>query len=335
MLILEHDEDFEYLRHIDGDVFLIDENAHKHFKDYFDSYKIIKIQSGEESKYMSNLDSIINKLLKFNLRRNQMIVGVGGGVVTDIAGFIASVYKRGTKLGLVPTTLLAQVDAAIGGKTAINYNNFKNLIGTFKTPEYIYVNRHFLKTLPKNEFKNGIAEMIKYGLIYDEKIYDILESNDIDKLFTNEVLQEKLISRSAHVKNEIVAHDPYDMGFRKILNFGHTLGHAIELLYHISHGQAVSIGMSFGIEFSHLKGDISEEFVKSFYNIMKSYQMSYKLDFAVDEVAKIVSQDKKSSYDKIEFILLKAIGEPYIFNTDIIEFKSVCHEVFKLWKERP
>lgn len=334
MLIIEHDEDFEYLRHIDGDVFLIDEIAYKHFRDYFDSFKIIKIPSGEKSKSLSNLESIINKLLKFNLRRNQMIVGVGGGVVTDIAGFVASVYKRGTKLGLVPTTLLAQVDAAIGGKTAINFSDFKNLIGTFKTPEYVYVNRHFLKTLPKNEFKNGIAEMIKYGLIYDEKIFDILEANDLDTLYKNDVLLEKLISRSAHIKNEIVSHDPYDMGFRKILNFGHTLGHAIELYYNISHGQAVSIGMSFGIEFSHVKGDISSDLVERFYDIMKAYQMNYKLEFVVDEIAKIVSQDKKSSYDKIEFILLKAIGEPYIFNTDIIEFKSICHEVLKLWKER-
>lgn len=334
MLIIEHDDSFEYLRHIDGDVFLIDETAYKHFKDHFDTYKIIKIPSGEDSKSLSNLESILKKLLKFNLRRNQMIVGVGGGVVTDIAAFLASVYKRGTKLGLVPTTLLAQVDAAIGGKSGVNFQNIKNLIGTFKTPEYVYVNRYFLNTLPREELKNGLAEVIKYGFIYDEKLFQILIENDLKSILKDDVLFEKIISRSANIKNEIVAHDPFDIGFRKILNFGHTLGHAIELLYNISHGQAVSIGMSFSMEFSHLKGDISSDELMAFYKIIKAYGMQYKYDFAVDEVAKLVSQDKKSSYDKIELILLKAIGEPYIFNTDIIEFKSVCNEVLKLWKER-
>lgn len=299
------------------------------------------IPAGESNKNLTEIKNIWEKCAENFLDRQSLIISFGGGVVSDIAGFVASTYMRGIKVIHFPTSLLAMVDASIGGKTGFDLDCGKNLIGTFYQPDFIYINPDFLKTLDDRQFFSGISEVIKYALIYNysfyfkgEKIsfYNFLENNFSD--YKNKEVLYNLISVSAKIKTLIVSCDEKEKGLRKILNFGHTLGHSLETFfnYEYLHGEMVAFGMMFGTFLSYDLGFLEEECktkILKFLNKVFSSEI-FKNSFNIlrdeknlEKIIDILKHDKKGSDEKyISFVLLKNIGEAFYKNLDIDVIKE-------------
>ena len=272
--------------------------------------KIFIIKSEEQSKCIKMANKIYEILSLNFMSRSDAIIAIGGGVITDIAGFVASTYNRGMNLIYIPTSLLAQIDAAIGGKNGINSKYGKNLIGTFYHPRLILIDPIALKTLPKNELNCGIAEAIKYGCIKDKKLFEILENQNFkDSIY-------EIIHRSILVKKELVEKDEFDLGDRMLLNFGHTIGHALEKLYNyekISHGQAISIGMNIITKISESLGLTQNTTANRLFAICKKYSLPTKSDLSPEKIVEIILRDKKILNNYLNLILLKNIGEGFIY----------------------
>ena len=278
------------------------------------SNKIIdvhKIKSGEESKSFFNFQIILNKLAKKKYDRSDCIIAVGGGVVGDLSGFVAASYMRGIDYIQIPTTLLAQVDSSVGGKTAINIESGKNLVGAFKNPKLVLISSALLKTLPEREFNSGIAEVIKYGLIYNKKIFNIFDKQHRLILKRNQRIIEELIHESVKTKAKIVTEDEKELGIRAILNFGHTYGHAIEAknnYKNITHGEAVAMGMRMASKMSMLEGHLSEVAYKKIINVFDALGFSKNISNNFSNLKKFIMNDKKVKGGNINLILLKKIG---------------------------
>ncbi|MGL5330917.1 MAG: 3-dehydroquinate synthase, partial [Peptostreptococcaceae bacterium] len=268
------------------------------------------VPPGEDAKSLESYERIVNYCVKMGLSRKSVIIALGGGVVGDLAGFIASTYMRGIDVIQVPTTLLAQVDSSIGGKTAINIGNVKNIIGTFYQPKLTYINSDALKTLPEEEFRSGMSEVIKYSLIYDYEFLDYLIENseailnrDIEKLYY-------LVKKCAQIKAEVVMADEKEGGLRKILNFGHTFGHGVEKLCHMSHGMAVSVGMNMAFKLSLKEALIDEEYYNKFLRVIKAYDLPLTFEDENEEkILEIMRSDKKNSFSKINLVLPIDLGK--------------------------
>ena len=270
-----------------------------------------KIKPGEESKSFVNFQIILNKLAKKKYDRSDCIVAIGGGVVGDLSGFVAASYMRGIDYIQIPTTLLSQVDSSVGGKTAINIESGKNLVGAFKNPKLVLISSTFLRTLPDREFRAGIAEVIKYGLIYNKRIFNIFEKENKLILKRNQRIIEKLIHESVKTKAKIVTEDEKELGIRAILNFGHTYGHAIEAKNNyksILHGEAVAMGMRMASKMSMLEGHINETAYKKIINVFEMLGLSKNISNNYSDLKKFIMNDKKVKSGKINLILLKGIG---------------------------
>jgi 3-dehydroquinate synthase len=209
-------------------VFLIDRNVHKHYESLFEEYDIIIVPPGEHSKSLTLIDELASTLIDMGYQKDSLLVGVGGGVVTDIAGFVSSVFMRGMPFGLIPTTLLAMSDAALGGKNGVNAGGIKNCVGTIRQPEFIAVWPGFLKTLPDIEFHNGMAEIIKHALLEGDEFVQFLFDNSSEISEKDEHILIEMIQRSAKLKLSIVEQDKFDNDKRHLLNLGHTIAHALE-----------------------------------------------------------------------------------------------------------
>jgi 3-dehydroquinate synthase len=283
-------------------------------KPYLENFTIIKIPSGEIYKNLQTANIIWDNLQLHSANRNAVLLNLGGGTLSDIGGFCAATFKRGIDFINIPTTLLSMVDASIGGKQGIDLNNFKNLIGVFKHPEQIFIYPEFLKSLPNNEKSNGLAEMIKHALISDVKLFNkIISTNQIHA----EQLQ-KWIEKSAKIKVKIVNKDPFEKDLRKILNFGHTIGHAIETyslmndLEPLKHGEAVAIGIVCESFLSYKCDKLSiEEFELIIKFIFKNFD-KYVANWDNKVLLKIMLNDKKNINSEINFTLLKKIGKANI-----------------------
>ena len=275
-------------------------------------YKSIIIDEGENTKDLKTIDKIINDLTISGCNRNSLIIGLGGGVISDIAGFVASIYMRGIVHILIPTTLLGMVDAAIGGKTGINFLSRKNLIGTFKQPENIYIYLFFLNSLDKKEILNGFSEIIKYSLIYDKDLFFDLVNNFDDLISLKNINQLKdIIIKCYSFKENIVAQDQFDKGQRMILNFGHTIGHAIESYYkdeNISHGDAVYYGMIAESYISCKMGFLSKDEYKKIFKFLYSIPKQKINSLNINKILEYIKMDKKQSVYNNRFILLNGIG---------------------------
>lgn len=296
-------------------VIVVDENTHEFCLEYlitnFDSLtnaEVILLPAGEENKVMEVCFQVWEALSEYKISRNDLIINLGGGVVTDMGGFIASVYKRGVTFLNIPTTLLAMVDASVGGKTGVDLGQYKNQLGVFAFPSRVYIDTVFLSTLPKEELLNGYAEMLKHGLIADSSHWNKLKASSIDEL------DASLILDSITIKNEIVLSDPYENNERKKLNFGHTFGHAFEgyLLGsddQIAHGYAVALGIVCESYLSFKKGLLNEI---EFFEILSVIQTNFKLiAFQEDDfksIHELMLNDKKNSFRIIKVVLLKGIG---------------------------
>ena len=270
------------------------------------------LDCGEENKSVESVSRIWMMLSKQGARRSSILVCVGGGVVTDLGGFAASTFKRGMRCINVPTTLLAQVDASLGGKTGFNFNGLKNEIGTFSIPEKVIIDPRFLNHLPVRERMSGFAEMIKHGLLSNREYLTRLLNLEHQEM-TQEYMLE-LIRRSVTIKNEIVTRDPREQGLRKVLNFGHTIGHAIESLSIMQgspllHGEAVALGLVAELYLSVKEKGFPEEIYREVRNFVKQHYPPYPLMNHVDTLYELMLHDKKNERWGVNFTLLSGIGE--------------------------
>lgn len=273
----------------------------------------IVIKAGEQHKNLQTVQRIWKTLMKHHADRNALLINLGGGVITDLGGFDASTYKRGIKFINIPTTLLAMVDAAIGGKTGIDFGGAKNQIGTFAEAEEVLVDPVFLSTLPRREILSGLAELLKYGFIADA---NLLKSN-----LEN---YQQFINRAGEIKREIVAKDPTEKGLRKILNFGHTLGHAIESHclttdFPLLHGEAVALGMAGTLWLSVKQCGFDEKVLNDFEKklpVLLSETEIALSDVDVESIMDYLAHDKKNHGDKPRFVLLEAVGNP-VWNVEV------------------
>ena len=267
------------------------------------------IPAGEFSKSLKTVENIYEKLSSDLISKNDIIISLGGGVVSDISGFVASTYKRGIKLINIPTSFLAMIDASIGGKNAVNLNSGKNLVGTFYFPDLILIDYNFLNTLPKKELNSGISEAIKCGAIFDVKLFSILEKEKFEDNIEN------IIYRSILVKKKLVEEDRFDSGKRMLLNFGHTIGHAVESLCgykNISHGEAVSVGMNAITKISEKLGLTGAGVSERVKNVCEKYSLPTQNNFPIDKLSEMILQDKKNFGEYINLVILKNIGNSFL-----------------------
>lgn len=267
----------------------------------------IIIKPGEQHKNLQTVQRIWKVLMKHHADRNALLINLGGGVITDMGGFAASTYKRGIKFINIPTTLLAMVDAAIGGKTGIDFSGAKNQIGTFAEAEKVLINPIFLETLPKREIRSGLAEMLKYGFVSDFKLLE-----------TNLENYQDYILLAGKIKREIVAKDPYETGLRKKLNFGHTIGHAIESHclttdYLLLHGEAVALGMASALWISEKQFGLDEAVLQNYEKQLPMLLSEAEIMLSETDIEPILgylAHDKKNKEEKPQFVLLEAVGKP-------------------------
>jgi 3-dehydroquinate synthase len=277
--------------------------------------ELLIMKDSEKNKNYSYAEIFLNKILDMGLSRKSLVIGIGGGVVGDFAGFISSIYMRGINFINVPTTLLSMVDSSLGGKTAVNLRYGKNITGTFHQPKLVFSDLNFLKTLPADEFKNGLAEIFKHGLIGEKKTLSILKDRTAEEIVSSDYLEE-LIFLSASFKASIVAEDEREGGRRAILNFGHTTGHAIESVFGyrgISHGEAVAVGIKAAVVISEKLGMLSADEKNLIIDIMKKIGLgNRKIKIDPEKIISHMKYDKKNYSGIINFVLLKGIGNAVI-----------------------
>ncbi len=291
-------------------IVITDENVFSAHQKKFKNWNTIVLKPGEEYKVQSTVDSIIEQLIEMQADRTTTLVGVGGGVITDLTGYVASVYMRGIRFGFVPTTLLALVDASIGGKNGIDVGVYKNMVGIIRQPSFILHDLIFLNSLPENEWRNGFAEIIKHACIKDAAMFKELEAKNLSFYKKQKAKACLLIQRNALLKTKLVQLDEFEQGDRKLLNFGHTLGHALENQYELSHGEAISIGMTYAARLSQkLNGFKQPHRVEQ---VLENYGLPTLAQFDKDKVINVLKMDKKKVKDSINFILLERIGRAVI-----------------------
>lgn len=298
------------------------------------SIEILEIEAGEKHKNLETCQALWETLSDFEADRKALLINLGGGVVTDLGGFIASTFKRGVSYINIPTSLLGMVDASVGGKTGIDLGHLKNQIGVINNAEMVLIDVAYLATLPQQEMRSGLAEMLKHGLIYDELYWDKMK--DLSKLSSNDL--EQLIYESVIIKNTIVCQDLEEDGIRKTLNFGHTLGHAIESYFmqntakkSLLHGEAIAIGMILAAYLSNKLTDLStHELQEIKTTILHSFERVAFTQKDVQPIIDLLKFDKKNSHGNINFVLLKEIGKPII---DCKVPNALIEEAFNFYAE--
>lgn len=289
-------------------IIITDTNIFAHYGQLFEAYPVIVIGTGEGQKNLQTIDTILDKMISFEADRSWFVLGVGGGVVCDMAGFAASIFMRGIRFGFVSTTLLSQVDASVGGKNGVNHHGLKNMIGTFNQPDFVICDHTMLATLDKREFIGGFAEIIKHGAIKSISHFVDVEKNIEAALNGNDEVIHKLVSDSVKIKAGVVSRDEKEQGERRTLNFGHTLGHSIEKLTGVHHGEAVAIGMVLEAKISVRKGYLTTEDADRLILLIKNMGLPVVSPIALPELIKTMRHDKKREGNSIHFVFLKALG---------------------------
>lgn len=305
-------------------VVLTDENVRLAFPDYFKGIPTIVLPPGEDSKSMITVEMVVAELISLGINRDALLIGWGGGVITDIAGFVAGIYKRGVACAFVPTTVLAMVDAAVGGKNGVNAGDFKNMLGLVRQPEFIFYDVGLLAALPNVEWINGFAEIIKHACIANQEIYYFLDSHTLSEIKNNRELLLWIIRENALLKAGFVQQDEFESGSRKQLNFGHTLGHALEKRQHLKHGFAVAIGMAFACRLSEYElGFKGSSFVLA---LLEKYHLPVHAPMDIPETMDLLQADKKRSGDSVHYVLLEEIGKADIRSLAISTLKKYLEE---------
>jgi 3-dehydroquinate synthase len=300
-------------------VIITDDNVYDIYGIDFPAFPVITIRPGEGSKTLSTAGRIIDELLKIGADRSCFILGIGGGVVCDLTGFVASIYLRGVRFGFVSTSLLSQVDASVGGKNGVDAGFYKNVIGTFRQPEFVICDTTMLNTLPDKEYLSGLAEMIKVGLIGDASLVEIAEKNHGAIMERDRDLMTDAVARTIKYKASVVAEDEKESGARRVLNFGHTYGHPIEMANNFQHGFAVAAGMELAIHLSFKKGLLDNKNKNRALKLLDQYKIVPKYEISEEKMMELISRDKKKSGNGIHFVLIEDIGKPIIEKISIDE----------------
>ena len=289
----------------------------------FSNYRVLTIPAGEQAKTWQTVELLVKKLIDLEADRQSVLVGIGGGVVTDITGFVAGIYMRGIRFGFVPTTVLGMVDAAIGGKNGVNVDMHKNMIGTIRQPAFIFYYTEFLLSLPDEQWSNGFAEVIKYGHIADTRILSTLQHGDIAYFQKHPQQLGELIAGCVDIKNKIVHADEQENGLRKMLNFGHTAGHAFETLYQMPHGYAVGLGMLVATRLSERHTGLPAAATQQLQQLLAQYHLPVTLSYDAPQVMNILKMDKKRTGRQIDFILLDKPGVATIHKLPVTAVEEV------------
>lgn len=309
-------------------VAITDAHVLKNYGNALKNCEIIEIGIGEGAKTLETIESIYSRFLALELDRSSVVVGVGCGIVCDVAGFAAATYLRGLRFGTVPTTLLAQVDASIGGKNGVNFNGYKNLIGTIRQPEFCICDFDVLRTLPQSEIRSGLAEIIKHAVIGDKTLFAYLEDNAHAALSLHRTVIEKIIHDSLAVKIAIVKKDEFEKYERMKLNFGHTIGHAIEKLTKVTHGEAVAIGMVAATNLSVANGIMRKEECEKLKSLLSSAGLPITMNSKDHEaIIDAITKDKKRKSKVIRMVLPESIGKVRIEEIDIEKLKGVISDM--------
>jgi 3-dehydroquinate synthase len=321
---------------IENTVIITDENVNRLYSGLFPKYHTIVIGTGEEIKNISSIEYIIKRLIELKCDRKTFILGIGGGVVSDIAGFAASIYMRGLRFGFVSSSLLSQVDASVGGKNGVNIDGLKNMIGTINQPEFVICDHKMLKTLPDDEYINGMAELIKTSCLDNTGLFQFISVNKEKLIKRNEDVILEAVYKSVEFKAKIVEEDEKETGIRKILNLGHTLGHGIEKVKSLKHGFAISIGISFALYISSDLGLLDIAIENEIVDMLKYFGLPIKLNEIEDEknVSQIIDAvriDKKTDTGAVDFVLLAEIGRSLIKK---IEYDELTEYILDYIKKR-
>jgi 3-dehydroquinate synthase len=312
----------EYIPNNTPVIAIVDEQVQEWFTHYFPTIPFITVQAVEAVKTLDTIEKLTLDLLNEEADRTFFLLGVGGGIVCDITGFLASTYMRGVRFGFIPTTLLAQVDAALGGKNGVNVSGYKNITGTFTQPEFVLCTTDVLDTLPARVFNAGMSEVIKAALIADATLFEFIEQHVREIINRKEPALSEVIRRAVQIKLDIVARDEKEKGERRKLNLGHTLGHAIERnVKNIMHGEAVGIGLAYAARFSQRQGWLTAADVLRITALLKRFRLPVDPIIPVEELHETMMKDKKKSGVLLHFIALTAIGKAVEVDIDMANFK--------------
>ena len=306
-----------------GVVIITDDNVNQLYGNRFPEVPVFSLLPGEKSKKLEVIENLAEQLLDAGIDRAGFVLAVGGGVVCDIAGFLASIFMRGIRCGYVSTTLLSQVDASTGGKNGVNLGGTKNILGNIRQPEFVICDPAMLLTLPEQEYLSGLAELIKTAIIGDKKLFELIESGFKGIMSRDYNLLTLLVARSVRFKGSVVSEDEKERGLRRILNFGHTFGHAVEMQKAVKHGFAVASGMELATHFSFEKGYISQEDKKRIIHLLQKFKLIEKLDLEDYQIEKLILHDKKKSGTDIHFVFPEGIGKAIVEKVpvnDVIDF---------------
>jgi 3-dehydroquinate synthase len=288
-------------------VLITDENVYNAHTKRFKGWNTIVLKPGEEYKVQATVDAVVEKLIEMEVDRKTTLVGVGGGVITDITGYVASVYMRGLRFGFVPTSILSLVDASIGGKNGIDVGMYKNMVGIIRQPAFILHDMVFLNTLPQVEWENGFAEIVKHACIKNVAMFAELERNTLKTYQGRQKSICELIQRNVIIKTSVVQKDELEKGERRLLNFGHTIGHALETQYELLHGQAISIGMTYAC---HISGQVTGfRQTERVVSVLEKYNLPTYASFNKQKVFDVLKMDKKRERKEMNYVLLEKIGK--------------------------
>lgn len=305
-------------------ILITDENVYMHYASFISQFEHIVIPVGEVVKTWQTVEMIVKQLLEKGADRQSFLVGMGGGVVTDITGFVASIFMRGISFGFVATSLLAQVDASLGGKNGINFSGYKNMLGVFNSPEFVICDANLLKTLPEREVRSGFGEIIKHALIQNASLFSYLQKNVSELLNLDAEKIAYVVGQAIEVKSTIVQADWKEKGERKKLNFGHTVGHAIENNSELTHGEAVAVGMYRAAQWSMKKGYLTQKECEAIKHLIESYRLPATHHVTSDLLASFIQRDKKKRGTAIDFVFLECIGAARIV---AIPIKEIVEEL--------
>ncbi len=308
-------------------VIITDTNVRRLYGDRFPPLSVIEIGLGEEIKTLATLEGVYMEMLACDLDRSSFVVGIGGGIVLDVAGFAASTFMRGVPFGFVATTLLAQVDASLGGKNGVNFQGLKNMVGVFNQPEFVICDLRMLRTLPERDYRCGFGEIIKHAAIRSPELFDALEASAEELLAGDREVLEELVHQSLQIKAAVVNQDERERGLRKILNFGHTFAHGIEANCGLPHGEAVCVGMNVAAGISVARGLLEPAARERLESLCVRLQMPTALQIDYSELLTALRKDKKKAGNRIDFILLREIGDAVIVPLEFSELEALIDEM--------
>ena len=301
-----------------------DTNIDRHYHSLIEPYDHVLIGLGETSKTLRTLDVIYRRFIELGVDRSCFVLAVGGGIVTDVAGFAASTFMRGVEFGFISTSLLGQVDASVGGKNGVNVDGYKNMVGTFTQPRFVVCDVNLLRTLSAREFRTGLAEIIKAGVIGDATLFEMLEQADFSTLQRDTERLREIVYRAVKVKADIVERDERESGDRRLLNLGHTLAHAIEKSSSkFNHGEAVAVGLAMIADVAAKQGLLAVEDKERILNLLQRAGFALEPPVEVRTLLKAVKRDKKAEGNDIYIVFPRAIGRCEVVRMPVEEFKAL------------